>query len=145
MNTRITPGVLAEIRRHLVAAYPTEGCGLLLGMREPNGDVLVRRQLPVTNRRAVDGGGRTRYLIGPADFLTAEREAREQSLIVVGTYHSHPDEPARPSKYDTAHAWPWYCYLIASVAGGDVREERVWELRDDRSGFVERELEVKES
>jgi proteasome lid subunit RPN8/RPN11 len=145
MNMRIAPGVLAEIRRHLAAAYPTEGCGLLLGTRGPNGDVVVCRQLPVPNRRAADAGGRTRYLIGPEDFLTAEREARQASLVVVGTYHSHPDVPARPSAYDTEHAWPRCCYLIASVAGGDVREERVWELHDDRSGFVERALEVKES
>ncbi len=145
MSMRIAPGVLAEIRRHLAAAYPTEGCGLLLGTRGPNGDVVVRRQQPVPNRRAADGGGRTRYLIGPEDFLTAERDARQASLVVVGTYHSHPDVPACPSAYDTEHAWPWCCYLIASVAGGEVQEERVWELRDDRSGFVERELEVKES
>ena len=142
---QIASGVLAEIRRHLAAAYPTEGCGLLLGTRGPNGDVVVRRQLPVPNRRAADGGGRTRYLIGPEDFLAAEREAGQASFVVLGTYHSHPDVPARPSAYDTEHAWPWYCYLIASVAGGAVREERVWELRDDRTSFVERELEVKES
>jgi proteasome lid subunit RPN8/RPN11 len=145
MNMRIAPGVLAEIRRHLAAAYPTEGCGLLLGTRTPNGDVVVRRQQPVPNRRAEDGGARTRYLIGPEDFLTAERDARQASLLVVGAYHSHPDVPARPSAYDTEQAWPWCCYLIVSVARGDVREERVWELRDDRSGFVERDLEVKES
>lgn len=145
MSIRIAPGVLAEIRRHLAAAYPTEGCGLLLGTRGPNGDVVVRCQQPVPNRRAADGGGRTRYLIAPEDFLTAERDARQASLVVVGTYHSHPDVPARPSAYDTEHAWPWCYYLIASVAGGEVQEERVWELRDDRSGFVERELEVKES
>ena len=145
MSLRITPDVLAEIRRHLVAAYPTEGCGLLLGARGANGDVVVRRQLPVPNRRAADGSGRTRYLIGPEDFLAAEREARQASLAVVGTYHSHPDVPARPSAYDTEYAWPWYCYLIASVAAGDVREERVWELRDDRSSFVEHKLDVKES
>ena len=142
---QIASSVLAEIRRHLAAAYPTEGCGLLLGTRGPNGDVVVRRQLPVPNRRAADAAGRTRYLIGPEDFLTAEREARQASLVVLGTYHSHPDVPARPSAYDTEHAWPRYCYLILSIAGGAVCEERVWELRDDRSGFVERELEVKES
>ena len=145
MSLRIAPGVLAEIRRHLVAAYPTEGCGLLLGARGANGDVVVRRQLPLHNQRAADGSGRTRYLIGPEDFLTAEREARESSLAVVGTYHSHPDVPAHPSAYDAEHAWPRCCYLLASVVGDDVREERVWELRDDRSGFVERDLEVKES
>lgn len=146
MSVRIAHGVLAEIQRHLAAAYPSEGCGLLLGTRGPNGDVVVRRQHAVPNQRAADGAaGRTRYLIGPEDYLTAERQARLASLVVVGTYHSHPDVPALPSAYDVEHAWPWCCYLIASVAEGDVREERVWELRDDRSGFVERELEVEES
>lgn len=144
MTVRIAPGVLAEIRHHLAAAYPAEGCGLLLGTRELDGDVVVRRQLPVPNPLTADGGGRTRYLIRPEDFLTAERAARQDRLEVVGTYHSHPDVPAHPSAYDTEHAWPWCSYLIASVAGGDVREERVWELRDDRSGFDERELVVKE-
>jgi proteasome lid subunit RPN8/RPN11 len=145
VTLRIAPSVLAEIRRHLAAAYPSEGCGLLLGTRGPNGDVVVRRQLPVPNPLTADGAGRTRYLIRPEDFLTAEREARQGSMEVVGAYHSHPDVPAHPSAYDTEHAWPWCSYLIASVAGGDVREERVWELRDDRSGFVERDLVVKES
>jgi len=145
MSIRIAPGVLAAIRLHLAAAYPTEGCGLLLGTRGPNGDVVVRRQQPVPNRRAADGGGRTRYLIGPGALLPPQRDAPHAPLLVAGTYPSHPDVPARPSAYDTEHAWPWCCYLIASVAGGEVQEERVWELRDDRSGFVERELEVKES
>jgi len=145
VNLRIAPPELAEIRRHLAAAYPTEGCGLLLGTRGPDGDVVVRRQWPVPNRVTTDGRARTRYLIQPEDFLAAEREARQGSLEVVGVYHSHPDVPAHPSAYDTEHAWPWCCYLIASVAGGNVREERVWELRDDRGGFVERNLVVKES
>ncbi len=145
MTLRIASGALTEIRRHLAAAYPAEGCGLLLGERGPNGDVVVRRQVPVPNPLIENGGGRTRYLIQPEDFLSAERVARQDSLEVVGAYHSHPDVPARPSAYDTEHAWPWCCYLIASVAGGDVREERVWELRDDRSGFVEHDLVVKES
>ena len=145
MTVRIAPGVLAEIRHHLAAAYPAEGCGLLLGTRGLDGDVVVRRQLPVPNPLTAEGGGHTRYLIRPEDFLSAERAARQDSLEVVGAYHSHPDVPAHPSAYDTEHAWPCCCYLIASVARGDVREERVWELRDDRSSFEERQLVVKES
>lgn len=145
MSIHIASCVLVEIRRHLTGAYPMEGCGFLLGTRGSNGDVIVRYQLAVPNRQAGSGQERTRYLIGPEDFLSAEREAGAQQLGVVGMYHSHPDVPARPSAYDTEHAWPSWCYYIASVNAGQVSEERVWELRDDRSGFVEHSLEVKEN
>jgi proteasome lid subunit RPN8/RPN11 len=137
---QIDRAVLAGIQRHLAAAYPAEGCGFLLGVRGAGGGVVVARQLPVPNRREADGGARSRYLIGPDELRAAEREAAAAGWLVVGTYHSHPDAPARPSPYDAEHAWPWYRYLIVSVAGGVPREERVFELRDDRGGFVERAL-----
>ena len=62
----------------------------------------------------------------------------------MGTYHSHPDVAARPSGYDLEHAWPWYRYLILSIVEGVVREERVWELRSDRSSFIEHTLHLKD-
>ena len=37
---------------------------------------------------------------------------------IVGYYHSHPDHPARPSAFDTEHAWPWYSYLIVRIDHG---------------------------
>jgi proteasome lid subunit RPN8/RPN11 len=139
---RMDRAVLVAIRRHLAAAYPAEGCGFLLGARGGDGDVVVARQLPVPNRREADGSSGFRYLIGPNELRAAEREAGGAGLLVVGTYHSHPDAPAWPSPYDAEHAWPWYGYLIMSVVRGVPREERVYELREDRGGFVERELSV---
>ncbi len=135
---------LETIRRHLTAAYPFEGCGFLLGEHLSDGEALVRSALLEDNKRVPEGGARTRYLISPGDFLAAEREAAARGLHIVGAYHSHPDVPARPSAYDLAHAWPWYRYLILSIVDGAVHEERVWELRTDRSGFVEHTLHVRE-
>jgi proteasome lid subunit RPN8/RPN11 len=140
---RIARPVFEEIGGELARAYPDEGCGFLVGDRS-GGTVVVRRSLPVENRRSADGRSRTRYLITPDDFRVAERDADAHGMLVVGTYHSHPDVEARPSAYDRDHAWPWYRYLIVSVVAGTVRGARVWELRDDRSGFDEHRLCMEE-
>jgi proteasome lid subunit RPN8/RPN11 len=139
---RISKPVLDQIRRALTAAYPVEGCGFLLGQADDGGHPLVRRHLPVPNRRAGDPEAQRRYLMEPADYRAAERSAVEAGLSVVGTYHSHPNAPARPSAFDLEHAWPWYTYLIVAVGREGPTEARVWRLRDDRSGFTEQPLEV---
>lgn len=140
---QIARSVLAAIRQHLQSAYPTEGCGFLLGVRGPFGEVVVSRYRAVPNRRLAGRKARNRYLISPDDFLCAEHDARASSLQIVGVYHSHPDVAARPSSYDREHAWPWYRYLIVSVVGGAVRDERVWELTNKRR-FVEQALQIEE-
>ena len=141
---QIARSVLAAIRRHLVAAYPAEGCGFLVGAQRANGEVVVNRELPITNGRVADGAAQHRYLISPDDFRSAECEATVAGLQIVGVYHSHPDVAAQPSAYDREHAWPWYRYLIVSIVGGAVKDERIWELTDDRSGFVQHELRIEE-
>ena len=141
---QIARSALAAIRRHLVTTYPAEGCGFLVGRRKPDGDVVVSHQLPVHNSRVADGAAESRYFISPGDFRAAERYAAASGFQIVGVYHSHPNVSARPSPYDREHAWPWYRYLIASVVGGAVRDERVWELTDDRRRFIEHVLRVEE-
>ena len=141
---QIARSVLAAIRRHLVAVYPAEGCGFLVGARRPDGNVVISHQLAVDNHRVADGAERTRYVISPEDFRFAESEAVADGLQIVGVYHSHPDSAAQPSSYDREHAWPRFRYLIASISGGVVEDERAWELTDDRAGFVEHAIRVKE-
>jgi len=140
---QIARSVLTAIRHHLQCAYPSEGCGFLMGVRGPDGEVLVSRSLTVKNRRVAGRKARNRYFISPDDFLSAEHDATASGLQIVGVYHSHPDAAARPSSYDQEHAWPWYRYLIVSVVGGAVRDERVWELTDTRA-FVEQLLQIEE-
>jgi len=70
----------------------------------------------------------------------AEAAARERNGVLAGFYHSHPNEPARPSQYDLDHAWPNFIYVIISVNAGVPGDVTVWRLRDDRSGFDEGEL-----
>ncbi len=87
----------------------------------------------LTNVREADR--HRRYLIAPDDVLALERRAAAADLEVVGYFHSHPDAPARPSAFDREHAWPWYVYLIVSIAEGRATEARAWRLSPDREGF----------
>jgi proteasome lid subunit RPN8/RPN11 len=136
---------LAEgIRRHGAESYPYECCGALLG-RDPAfgaGDRPreVLALFPLVNRR--DDSPRNRFSISAEDVLAAEKAAGEQSLDLIGWYHSHPDHPAHPSDYDREHAWPWYSYIIVSVQAGAPAEMTSWRLADDRSGFAPEMIEM---
>jgi proteasome lid subunit RPN8/RPN11 len=125
-------GVAEAIRRHGEATYPEECCGVMLG--RVRGDTReVVEALPLSNSRTEERA--RRFLIGPEDYLAAERTATERGLALVGFYHSHPDHPARPSQYDLEHALPWHSYVIVAVAGGRAGEATSWVLAEDRSRF----------
>jgi proteasome lid subunit RPN8/RPN11 len=119
-----------KIRAHGAETYPYECCGALLGKDDPRE---IRGLFPMINRR--DDSPRNRFSVTPQDVIDAEKAARQQGLDVVGWYHSHPDHPARPSQYDRDHAWPWYSYIIVSVAEGKPQEMTSWRLHDDRAEF----------
>lgn len=140
-----------EIRAHGAGTYPHECCGALLG-RDPepcagkaSAAAVVRwpvREIvalfPLVNRR--DDSPQNRFSLTPEDVRAAEKAGREKGLEVVGWYHSHPDHPAAPSQYDREHAWPWYSYVIVSVAQGQPQEMTSWRLSDDRQEFACEEI-----
>lgn len=130
-----------RIEAHLCRAYPDEGCGVLLG-RDADGAREVVGIVPLANH--LDEESRhNRYVIPPEQFLKAERVARGAGLDVIGFFHSHPDHPPRPSGFDLKHAWPYYSYLIVSIARGEAGEARSWRLAEDRSRFEEEKVEVR--
>lgn len=129
---------LAEVHAALERAYPEEGCGVLLGRGD--GTRQVAEVMAFENTR--EDSRANRYLIAPEQVLAAERRAREQALDVVAFFHSHPDHPARPSAFDLEHAWPWYDYVIVSVARGRARATTAWRLREDRAAFEEVEVAI---
>lgn len=126
--------VLEEIRRHAEETYPEECCGFLLGIVGADGNE-IRRALRAVNRN--ENRREDRYVISPDDYRSAEMAAREAALDVVGTYHSHPDHPARPSATDLeAATFPGYTYAIVSVRHGRAAELTAWTLAPDRSRFL---------
>jgi proteasome lid subunit RPN8/RPN11 len=138
VSLRIGPRETEILNAHLVAAYPEEGCGALLGL-DRDGAREVARALPFDNRR--EDSRHNRYVIAPEQILAAEREARSLGLDLIGFFHSHPDHPARPSAFDLEHAWPYYSYLIVGIERGRVGEMRSWRLAEDRSQFEAEPLE----
>ena len=150
---KISAEVAQQIRQHGAETYPNECCGALLGRDDVNGHVtpaggvgLPIREIvavfPLTNRR--DDSPRNRFSVTAEDVRDAEKAAREKKLDVVGWYHSHPDHPARPSQYDREHAWPWYSYVIVSVANGKPEAMTSWRLSDDRSEYACEEIAIRD-
>jgi proteasome lid subunit RPN8/RPN11 len=140
VTLEITAHTMKEIRLHGERAYPEEGVGLLLGrIREER--QWVESILPLDNQRE-ESARRSRYLVEPDEFLTAENRAVELGLEVLGSFHSHPDHPNLPSEFDREWAWPAFSYLITSVWSGKAGDSRAWRLAEDRSGFSEERVVV---
>jgi proteasome lid subunit RPN8/RPN11 len=139
---KISSELADKIRAHGAQTYPHECCGALLGRDAEVADRRVYREIhalhPLVNRR--EDSPNNRFSVTSQDVLDAEKAARQQGLEVVGWYHSHPDHPARPSQYDRDHAWPWYSYIIVSVANKVPEEMTSWRLADDRTEFEFEEI-----
>ena len=126
----VSNDVATHIRNHGRETYPNECCGALIGM-----DNVVEECFSLPNR--TEEGLRRRFLVTPQDYRVAERYATNSGNELIGFYHSHPDDPARPSQYDLDHAWPVFAYVIISVEKGKPCAMTSWRLREDRSAFDE--------
>ena len=129
--------IASRIRAHGAETYSHECCGALLG-RDSEGGREVVELLPLANRR--EDSPRSRFSITPEDFRAAEQTAAAHGLELVGWYHSHPDHPALPSEYDREYAWPWYSYVIVSVAAGEPGAITSWRLAENRTRFLHEEI-----
>jgi proteasome lid subunit RPN8/RPN11 len=138
VTLRLSGALADQIRRQGEAAYPAECCGVLVGRVDGEAKA-VMRLAPAVNRRTDDPH---RYLISPDDLRRLELELRGSGEEIVGYYHSHPDHPARPSAFDTEHAWPWYSYLIVRVDRGQGADMASWVLDDARPMMHPESLDV---
>lgn len=141
---RLSDALQAQINAQGAAAYPYEGCGLLLG--HTNGEEnVVTGLFPVENQWEVEEEKRERFQITPEDMFAAEVAAMNQGVDIIGIYHSHPDHDPVASPRDLAWAtWPGYSYLITEVRDGQPGESRSWQLQRDRSGFEEEKIEIRD-
>ena len=90
-----------------------------------------------------DGSRRTRFIIHPKELLALEDELEGTGKGILGFYHSHPDYPAAPSRFDQENAWPTYSYVVVSVQRGKPGALTSWLLEEDRSQFNEEEVLVR--
>ena len=85
---------------------------------------------------------RDRYVLDPADIVRADREARARYLDIVGFWHSHPDHPARPSDFDTDHAWVDYVYIIVNTTADGAGDLNGFTLAEEGGPFRQLPLMV---
>jgi proteasome lid subunit RPN8/RPN11 len=141
-KVKVPVQILSDMQAHASSTYPEECCGLMLGTFE-NGimEKIVRKSIRMDNVFVKEERFH-RYTIDPKEFLLAESDAEKQGLEIVGIYHSHPNAPAKPSEFDTRHAWPTMSYVVMSVRNAQTEDTKSWVLKDDRTGFVSEELSI---
>jgi [CysO sulfur-carrier protein]-S-L-cysteine hydrolase len=118
--------IRTEILRHLQAAAPLEGVGLLAATEGDGGDeggqrseraggpaVRAVRFYPGTNGAA----SATRYTMPPEEVLAAFEDMRIRGWRLGAIVHSHPRGPATPSPTDLREAYyPEALMVIVSFA-----------------------------
>jgi proteasome lid subunit RPN8/RPN11 len=138
-DIELSAGGDATIRRLASAAYPAEGCGVLLGRF--SGDRV--RAVEATHGTNLNRDrSRDRYVLDPADIVRADRDARARGMDIVGFWHSHPDHPARPSQFDTDHAWVDYVYLIVNTTASGAGDLNGFTLTEEGGPFEQLGLAV---
>ena len=134
----LTPQFARQIEQEGAAAYPNECCGIMYG-RDADGQRIVERLQPVSNAFDADEQYH-RFSISPKQLMDAEKQASSEGRLVLGYYHSHPDHPARPSETDRQHAWPFYSYIIVSIAKGEAVDMTSWVLDEQTEAFRRQDI-----
>ncbi len=129
---------IEAIRLHGRESYREEACGVLYGRADGEAKKVLRAS-PMVNSR--EDERHRRFVVTASDYRLAEAEASRSGLTLLGFYHSHPDHPAYPSHYDLEHAFPFFSYVILAVEEGEPKEMRSFVLSEDRSAFLEENLE----
>jgi proteasome lid subunit RPN8/RPN11 len=104
-----TGGTWAALWAAVRAAYPREGCGVLLG----NGTT-VTGVLALTN---TDQPGLSTFTMDHRELLAVYDAEDAGRLELLGYWHSHPRTSSEPSDVDRAYAVPGYAYVVAGVDG----------------------------
>ncbi|GMT98971.1 hypothetical protein KH5H1_30900 [Corallococcus caeni] len=116
----LPPEVLTRMIRHLEAAWPQEGCGVIL--RSGEGEVGSWRVVPLPNASPTP---RVAYAFAPEPWLQVclDADAREEEVACV--FHSHVDAPAVFSSEDRRQAapagialLPQVSYIVVAIRGG---------------------------
>lgn len=140
----LPPAILEVITHHAREAYPEECCGFLIAgpdSADPVGTRSIVEADPAPNE--FQGERRRRFLVRPEELRAAEMRLDGTGRGVVGFYHSHPDHPPRPSRFDQEHAWPWYSYLVVNVTDREVGKPHAFELDPESSEFREVPLYIR--
>jgi proteasome lid subunit RPN8/RPN11 len=132
-----------RICEHVLAQYPNEACGLIIG-KWCAARCEVKEILPTQNvwqSGANDANDqhsqRDRYMIDPTVIAQADRAASAQGYDIVGVFHSHPNHLSQPSSTDLETAWGNMIYVITAIYNGQITKTQAWQLNATENGFDE--------
>ena len=141
------------------AAYPHEGCGLLIGRFHSNGIKEVVRFTSLSNElltktvnnaptlppdRQGSGAGKTEFVMNPEEFNRETLKAEKEDLDIVGVVHTHPDHPPRPSQIDASQPLlAQWSNIIVAVEKGKTKEMKSWFRESDSEPFVEEVISIR--
>lgn len=129
----IAPQAYRELLEHARRVHPEECCGILLGCR----DGATHHVHHVQQARNIADGDRTRsFQIDWSSLLDAARGTGPSDEGMIGFYHSHPDRSVRPSRRDSALAWPGYSYVIVVVDRDEYRSITSWRRETPNTQLV---------
>ncbi|RAL25437.1 hypothetical protein DL240_04295 [Lujinxingia litoralis] len=149
VDERWTPALLAELSTWVSAAYPEEGCGLVL--QSEDGSWRFHPCENVADRyHALDPEmyprtARDFYMIDPMEFVRVDERGEHLAAIV----HSHPDVGDYFSAEDVAAAtfprdseeealepiYPDTDYLVVSVRKGQADGATLFRFLEEQGGF----------
>jgi len=127
-----------RIRELAVAAYPNEGCGVLMGRRDGTRMVIVdvTSARNMWTERSADRYDSTRRL----------HEGRSGRALTWARRRWHlaqsPDHPAQPSQFDTDHAWVDYVYIICRTTQAGAQDVNAFALEDEGAPFAQIALDI---
>ncbi|MDR2051229.1 MAG: M67 family metallopeptidase [Deltaproteobacteria bacterium] len=115
MRLRLKLSDYLRILEHARAGLPNEACGLIAGRLEEDARQ-VEKVYTLNNPDACP----EHFSIPPQAQLEAIRDMRSLGLVLLGSFHSHPNTPARPSDEDINLAYdPAASCCILSLAGAE--------------------------
>jgi [CysO sulfur-carrier protein]-S-L-cysteine hydrolase len=130
----------AELEKIIQAAkaeFPNECCGFMAGTKI-DGNIIIKKAYPLTNTDKSS----EHFSMDPKEQFSAIKAIRNEGMVLIGNYHSHPYTPSRPSEEDKRLAFdPNIIYGILSLE----KEIPVFNLFEiNKSEVVKLEYEVTE-
>jgi proteasome lid subunit RPN8/RPN11 len=124
----ISRHLISVVQNHAQRDYPCEACGFLIGHARGN-IITVSDVIPATNAAAAATRKRA-YRIDPRHWMRTEQHVSSQGLMIIGIYHSHPDQMPMLSQTDINALWPSLIYLIVSSGPHQQHPPMAWRLND---------------
>lgn len=141
MRVRFAERAVAAVGEHIAGSGVAVACGLLIGRRDEQGE-LVERTLRCFN--AAPAGARdTMFEIDPRVLVNVRRSLAATGGTILGVYYGGRGNGGMPTERDHLHLrlWP-YTTLLIGTAGAPAAGLRAWRRESEAAEAAEIEIEL---